>query len=547
MENSKWGGFLKKAMSNVETSIDKVLDGNQIEEMSRGNAKSKDEIIAKLLTEGQALSKNELKLNNTIKQLKKSLSEAETKLKRLDEKQATPELQVSDSKEMEEQLELQKSQFEKRISILEKEKEDLQRKMEELTVESMEVVRLTRQVETLSTQYSIQRSQWVREDEKKKKEIQDLKELYEKSEHGAKNWERERETFQNQVSQMSKQLDSLEKLCERKDEEIRSSQAFNMTLREENDTLAAQNLDLQTQLDRLQRELDTNIRSNVKSKPKKIVTTGGIPENNDYTVGKVDTLKVTKEDEDPTTPTNAIPIPSSMSKRDEALENDKDNYFDDLHPLNISTSPQPSPLSFSEIPQSDTRNALENFLDNLPSPSEERSRISRSASEARKLGINAQSRYASISSAVLSPPSEASRKFSLYESEAISPTSGTPSNLEKGAGNVPDVSLLEQLATTIRRLEAELQTTKQQVAQLIIQRDQARQEIVDAYVNNDANEDSKKQVEELRLQLQNLEKEHASTLVTLKQKSDKVFELELDIKDMRELYVSQIDILAGRQ
>lgn len=106
---------------------------------------------------------------------------------------------------------------------------------------------------------------------------------------------------------------------------------------------------------------------------------------------------------------------------------------------------------------------------------------------------------------------------------------------------------MEQLATTIRRLEAELQTTKQQVAQLIIQRDQARQEIVDAYVNNDANEDSKKQVEELRLQLQNLEKEHASTLVTLKQKSDKVFELELDIKDMRELYVSQIDILAGRQ
>ncbi|ETI21262.1 hypothetical protein G647_07607 [Cladophialophora carrionii CBS 160.54] len=110
-----------------------------------------------------------------------------------------------------------------------------------------------------------------------------------------------------------------------------------------------------------------------------------------------------------------------------------------------------------------------------------------------------------------------------------------------GAG--PSVQLVERMSANVRRLESEKAASKDELARLTTQRDEARQEVVS--LMREAEE--KRRIEE---RLRALEKEHASlsqrhqtTLELLGEKSEQVEELKADILDVKQMYRQLADTM----
>ncbi|KIW64266.1 hypothetical protein PV04_09213 [Phialophora macrospora] len=110
-----------------------------------------------------------------------------------------------------------------------------------------------------------------------------------------------------------------------------------------------------------------------------------------------------------------------------------------------------------------------------------------------------------------------------------------------GAG--PSVQLVERMSANVRRLESEKAASKDELARLTTQRDEARQEVVS--LMREAEE--KRKIEE---RLRTLEKEHASlsqrhqtTLELLGEKSEQVEELKADILDVKQMYRQLADTM----
>ncbi|WBW73986.1 Golgi coiled-coil protein Tmf1 [Schizosaccharomyces osmophilus] len=544
MEGSRWGDFFKKTLTNVESSLDKVLEVPSHEGGSPNAPKSKDDVIRKLVEEGQALSKHELKLSNTVKTLRKNLDETESKLKKLEDGKPTEKSSTTDNSEIsvQERLESVKKDYENRITLLEKENELLKRKVEEATVDSMEVVRLTRQVETLSTQQSIQKNQWLRSEEKLKAEIAHLSGQCRIFTQHTQVAQENYKAASNMVSEFTQREEDYKKQLESQKDEIEKLLKFNTDIRQE--------YHAKTQL--LQEPLESNaVAALAKTFPNTIDTldTKNVNDNVEFYANN--------NDDNEHTPTNASK--PNLANNINAIDKYEQNVDSgsDMH-TSSSSSNRPPPLKlkgenyneengvyseddFSQDSEVTKQEVLENYLNTLAiSPTEPKApRLPRTASEGKRMGRQTSSRFTSMNSMVMSPMS-ASHDF-----DTLSSLSYTPSTAEKPISNTgPDMSLLEQLSSTIRRLEAELQTTKQQVVQLINQRDQARQEIVNSYVDKETKDTSERELTELREQYSILQKQHTEAQSILRKRGDRVFELELDIKEMRQLYQSQIDLLA---
>ncbi|KIW33679.1 uncharacterized protein PV07_00508 [Cladophialophora immunda] len=110
-----------------------------------------------------------------------------------------------------------------------------------------------------------------------------------------------------------------------------------------------------------------------------------------------------------------------------------------------------------------------------------------------------------------------------------------------GAG--PSVQLVERMSANVRRLESEKAASKDELARLTAQRDEARQEVVSLMREVEA----KRKIEE---RLEALEKEHASlstrhqtTLELLGEKSEQVEELKADIVDVKQMYRQLADTM----
>ncbi|EPX70497.1 TATA element modulatory factor [Schizosaccharomyces octosporus yFS286] len=545
MEGSRWGDFFKKTLTNVESSLDKVLEVPNHEGGSPDAPKSKDDVIRKLVEEGQALSKHELQLNNTIKNLRKNLIETESKLKRQEvgKSEDAPNTTDESKVDVQERLDSVRKDYENRIALLEKENELLKRKVEEVTVDSMEVVRLTRQVETLSTQQSIQKSQWLRSEEKLKAEIEYLSGQCHKLAENNQLAQKDSSAVNEKLFGFMQREEAFKKQLESKNDEI--------------EKLSKSFTDLQQEYQTKTQMLQQTIESSTVAAPTEI-----FPNSVDTLAKKNDGEDVEyypNNDDNEHTPTNASK--PNLAGNMNVLDKDKqdiDSHFDMRTSSSSSNRNRPPPLKlkgdiyseengvFSEDDLTrDTevtkQEVLENYLNTLAiSPTEQKApRLPRTASEGKRMGRQSSSRFTSMNSMVMSP------KSASHDFDALSSLSYTPSTTEKPVGNTgPDMSLLEQLSSTIRRLEAELQTTKQQVVQLINQRDQARQEIVNSYVEKETKDTSERELTELREQYDSLRKELTEAQAILRRRTDRVYELELDIKEMRQLYQSQIDLLA---
>ncbi|GKT89901.1 M protein repeat protein [Colletotrichum tofieldiae] len=103
-----------------------------------------------------------------------------------------------------------------------------------------------------------------------------------------------------------------------------------------------------------------------------------------------------------------------------------------------------------------------------------------------------------------------------------------------GAG--PSVQLVERMSAAIRRLEAEKVTSREELARISGQRDEARAEIVSLMKELEASKTASRRVAELEGQVDDLNSRYQTTLELLGEKSELVEELRADVQDVKAMY-----------
>ncbi|KIW21227.1 hypothetical protein PV08_01807 [Exophiala spinifera] len=110
-----------------------------------------------------------------------------------------------------------------------------------------------------------------------------------------------------------------------------------------------------------------------------------------------------------------------------------------------------------------------------------------------------------------------------------------------GAG--PSVQLVERMSANVRRLESEKAATKDELARLTTQRDEARQEVVSLMREVEEKRTIENRIKTLEGEYESLSKRHQTTLELLGEKSEQVEELKADIVDVKQMYRQLADTM----
>ena len=110
-----------------------------------------------------------------------------------------------------------------------------------------------------------------------------------------------------------------------------------------------------------------------------------------------------------------------------------------------------------------------------------------------------------------------------------------------GAG--PSVQLVERMSAAVRRLESEKATHKEEMARLIAQRDEAREEVVALMREVEEKRAQDQRVDKLEKDLQEMNARYETTLEMLGEKSEKVDELEGDVADLKKIYRDLVETM----
>ncbi|KAF6806824.1 M protein repeat protein [Colletotrichum plurivorum] len=100
----------------------------------------------------------------------------------------------------------------------------------------------------------------------------------------------------------------------------------------------------------------------------------------------------------------------------------------------------------------------------------------------------------------------------------------------------PSVQLVERMSAAIRRLEGEKVTSREELARISAQRDEARAEIVALVKEVEFGKAASRRVAELETQVDDLNSRYQTTLELLGEKSELVEELRADVQDVKAMY-----------
>lgn len=103
-----------------------------------------------------------------------------------------------------------------------------------------------------------------------------------------------------------------------------------------------------------------------------------------------------------------------------------------------------------------------------------------------------------------------------------------------GAG--PSVQLVERLSANIRKLESEKAASKDELARLSAQRDEARNEVVTLMRDVEAKDSFENKVKEMETEMSGLKSKYGATLELLGEKTEKIEELTLDLAEVKQMY-----------
>ncbi|KAI9738599.1 MAG: hypothetical protein M1834_008103 [Cirrosporium novae-zelandiae] len=105
----------------------------------------------------------------------------------------------------------------------------------------------------------------------------------------------------------------------------------------------------------------------------------------------------------------------------------------------------------------------------------------------------------------------------------------------------PSVQLVERMSAAVRRLESERAASKDELARLSAQRDEARQEVADLMREVEEKKVLDERIKVLEKELGQINDRYQTTLEMLGEKSEQVDELQADIADLKKIYRELVD------
>ena len=109
------------------------------------------------------------------------------------------------------------------------------------------------------------------------------------------------------------------------------------------------------------------------------------------------------------------------------------------------------------------------------------------------------------------------------------------------AGAGPSVQLVERMSASVRRLESEKAASKEELARIQSQRDEARKEIVSLMREVEQKRTADEKATKLEVENTQLSQRYQTTLEMLGERSERVEELEADVADVKKIYKELID------
>lgn len=104
------------------------------------------------------------------------------------------------------------------------------------------------------------------------------------------------------------------------------------------------------------------------------------------------------------------------------------------------------------------------------------------------------------------------------------------------AGAGPSVQLVERMSATVRRLETEKAASREEIARLIGQRDEARNEVVALMREMETMKDTQGRVGKMEQEMADLKSRYDAALEMLGEKSEECEELKNDVDDLKKIY-----------
>ena len=105
----------------------------------------------------------------------------------------------------------------------------------------------------------------------------------------------------------------------------------------------------------------------------------------------------------------------------------------------------------------------------------------------------------------------------------------------------PSVQLVERMSSSIRRLEAEKAAHKDELARLVSQRDNARDEVVALMREVEAKRTVDGKTEQLEKELEGVKQRYEACLEMLGEREEQVEELKSDMDDLKRIYRELVD------
>ncbi|EPS42789.1 hypothetical protein H072_3169 [Dactylellina haptotyla CBS 200.50] len=100
----------------------------------------------------------------------------------------------------------------------------------------------------------------------------------------------------------------------------------------------------------------------------------------------------------------------------------------------------------------------------------------------------------------------------------------------------PSVQLVERMSAAVRRLESEMASSREELARITAQRDEARAEVVGFMTEIDEKRSLEERVGSLEAALTEKESVYEATLIMLGEKSEEAEELKNDVADLKQMY-----------
>lgn len=109
------------------------------------------------------------------------------------------------------------------------------------------------------------------------------------------------------------------------------------------------------------------------------------------------------------------------------------------------------------------------------------------------------------------------------------------------AGAGPSVQLVERMSAAVRRLESEKAASKDELARLSAQRDEAREQVVSLMREVEQKRAADIRIKSLEDEISQINQRYQTTLEMLGEKSEVVEELKADVADLKKIYRELVD------